>query len=171
MAARNSPAVRSTVQGLVIERIFHTPRGLVWRAWTDPEQVMRWWGPKGYTAPVCKIDLRVGGTFLYCMRSPEGIEYWNTGVFQEIVPLEKIVCTDSFADQTGKVVPATYYGFSPDFPLELLMTVTFEDLAGKTRLTLRHTGLPAGEIQESARAGWNESLDKFARALDELRLT
>jgi uncharacterized protein YndB with AHSA1/START domain len=159
------------VQGLVIERIFHTPRGLVWRAWTDPEQVMRWWGPKGYTAPVCKIDLRVGGTFLYCMRSPEGIEYWNTGVFQEIVPLEKIVCTDSFADQTGKVVPATYYGFSPDFPLELLMTVTFEDLAGKTRLTLRHTGLPAGEIQESARAGWNESLDKFARALDELRLT
>jgi uncharacterized protein YndB with AHSA1/START domain len=57
--------------------------------------VKRWWGPKGFTAPVCKIDLRVGSKFLYCMRSPDGKDYWNTGVYREIVEPERIVSTDS----------------------------------------------------------------------------
>jgi uncharacterized protein YndB with AHSA1/START domain len=67
----------------------------VWKAWTDPERVKRWWGPKGFTAPVCKIDLRVGGKFLYCMRSPDGKDYWNTDVYRDIVERERIVSTDS----------------------------------------------------------------------------
>jgi uncharacterized protein YndB with AHSA1/START domain len=71
---------------LIITRIFDAPRELVWKAWTEPEQLMRWWGPKSFTSPVCKIDLRVGGVYLYCMRSPEGQDYWNTGVYKEIIP-------------------------------------------------------------------------------------
>ena len=55
---------------MVVTRIFDAPRELVWKAWTDPQYVMQWWGPKGFTAPVCKIDFRVGGKFLCCMRSP-----------------------------------------------------------------------------------------------------
>ena len=125
-------AVKTKTQDLVIERIFNAPRELVWKAWTDPEMLMRWWGPKQFTAPACKLDFRVGGTYLYCMRSPEGQDYWSTGVFREIVPLEKIVQTDSFADEQGNVVPATHYGMSEDFPLELLVTVTFDDLGGRT---------------------------------------
>jgi len=171
MTERNRPDVRPAVkpaeQALVIERIFDAPRELVWKAWTDPEHVMRWWGPKGYTTPFCKIDLRVGGTYLTCMRSPDGKDYWSTGVFREIVPLERIVSTDSFADEAGNVVSASTYGMPGEWPLELLVTVTFADHEGKTKFTLRHTGLPAGTLRDQTGAGWSESFDKLAGVLKE----
>ena len=152
-------------QELVITRVFDAPRELVWKAWTEPERFMQWWGPKGFTSPVCKIDLRVGGKYLNCMRSPEGKDYWSTGVYREVVEPERIVCTDSFADAEGNVVPATHYGMSPDSPLEMLVRVTFEEHEGKTKLTLQHVGIPAGEMSELTGAGWNESFDKLAESL------
>jgi uncharacterized protein YndB with AHSA1/START domain len=118
---------------LVITRIFDAPRELVWKAWTDPEHVKRWWGPKDFTAPVCKIDLREGGKYLYCMRSPEGQNYWSTGVYREIVAPERIVYAHSFADEKGNVVPATHYSMSVDFPLETQVTVTFDLHEGKVK--------------------------------------
>ena len=168
MAEGTSSATEATEQALVIERIFDAPRELVWRAWTEPEHFMRWWGPKGFTCPVCKIDLRVGGKYLNCMRSAEGQDYWSTGVYQEIVAPERIVCTDSFADENGNVVPATHYGMSADFPLEMLVTVTFEDLGSKTKLTLKHVGLPAGEDRAGAQQGWSESFDKLEEELAQI---
>ena len=86
-------------------------------------------------------------------------------MYREIKKPERIVCTDSFADEKGNVVPATYYGMSPDFPTEMLMTVTFEVRPGMTRLTLRHAGIPLGEMRDLTRAGWNESLDKLEGVL------
>jgi uncharacterized protein YndB with AHSA1/START domain len=150
---------------IVINRLFYAPRNLVWRAWTEPEFVMQWWGPKDYTSPSCTIDLRVGGKYLFCMRSPEGRDFWSTGYYREIKKPERIVCTDSFADEKGNVVPATYYGMSQDFPREMLVTVTFEVQPGMTRLTLRHAGIPEGEMRDLTRAGWNESMDKLAGVL------
>ena len=151
---------------LTITRVFNAPRDLVWRAWTEPEFVKRWWGPRGFTSPVARIDLRVGGKYVNCMRSPEGKEYWSTGVYQEIVEPERIVCTDSFADEEGNVVSASHYDMSPEFPLEMLLTVRFEEQDGKTKLTLTHIGFPSEEDIEGARAGWNESLDKLAEVLE-----
>ena len=165
MIRETEPTQRSARDELVITRIFEAPRELVWKAWTDPKHFMRWWGPRDYTAPFCQIDLRVGGKYLNCMRAPDGQEYWTAGVYREIVPLEKLVYTDSFADEDGNVVPATHYGMSADFPLETLVTVTFEDYEGKTKMTLRHTDLPAGEMSEQTGAGWNESFDKLAGSL------
>lgn len=165
MIGETESAHRSARSELVITRVFDAPRELVWQAWIDPQHIQRWWGPKDFSAPACKIDFRVGGKYLFCMRSPEGQDYWSTGVYREIVPLERIVCTDSFADEAGNVVPATYYGMSADFPLEMLVTVTFEDQAGKTKLTLKHTGLPAGDMSEETGAGWNQSFDKLAASL------
>jgi uncharacterized protein YndB with AHSA1/START domain len=104
----------------------------------------------------------VGGTFLNCMRSPDGQDYWSTGVYREIVEPERIVCTDSFADAQGNVVPASHYGMTGDVPIEMLITVTFEGRDGKTRMTLRHAGLPAGEHRDGANQGWNQSFDKLA---------
>lgn len=153
---------------LVIERVFDAPRELAWKAWTEPEQVMRWWGPKGFTSPAAKIDFRMGRKYLFAMRSPEfheGQVLWSTGVYREIVPLERIVCTDSFADENGNVVPASHYGMIGDFPLEMLVTVTFEEHGGKTKLTLHHVGIPAGAHREGAHQGWSESFDKLAEYL------
>jgi uncharacterized protein YndB with AHSA1/START domain len=102
------------------------------------------------------------------MTSPdfnEGKPIWSTGVYREIVPLERIVCTDSFSDENGNVVPGTDYGMPDDFPAEMLVTVTFEEAGeGKTKMTLRHEGMPADQ-QEGANAGWNESFDKMAEVL------
>ena len=165
MTEGSSAATDAAQQELVIERIFDAPRELVWKAWTEPEMFMKWWGPKGYTTPFCKIDFRVGGVYLNCMRSPEGQDYWSTGVYREIAAPERLVMTDSFADENGNVVPATHYGMGTDLPLEMLITVTFEEQDGKTKLTLRHVGLPAGGDREMAGAGWNESFDKLAEYL------
>ena len=137
----------------------------MWKAWTEPERFKRWWGPKGFTAPVCKIDFRVGGKNLYCMRSPEGQDFWSTGVYREIVEPERIVTTDSFADEKGNVVPPTYYRMSADFPLEYQVTLTFEEHDGKTKMTLSHAGIPKGQMSDLAQAGWNESFDKLAESL------
>lgn len=164
MTPGSRPGVEPAEQELVIERIFDAPRELVFKAWTEPDRMMRWWGPKGFTTPFCKIDLRVGGTFLYCMRSPEGKDYWNTGIYREIVEPERIVCTDSFADEQGNVVPASHYEMPGDWPLEMLVTVTFEEYEGKTKMTLRHVGLPS-IIEQDASTGWNESFDKLAEEL------
>jgi uncharacterized protein YndB with AHSA1/START domain len=165
MATGNSPAAELE---LVTTRIFDAPRELVWKAWSDPGHMKLWWGPKGFTTPVCKIDFRVGGVYLNCMRSPEGKDFWSTGVYREIAEPEQIVCTDSFADEKGNVVPATHYGMSSDFPLEMLVTVTFEEDEGKTELTLRHVGIPSGADHDGAQQGWNESFDKLADVLNKL---
>ncbi|MBX7152698.1 SRPBCC domain-containing protein [bacterium] len=155
----------SDTKELVITRIFDAPRELVWKAWTDPQHLMRWWGPKNFTSPLCKIDLRVGGKYLFCMRSAEGQEFWSTGVYKEIVPPERIVWTDNFADKDGNIVPASSLGIPGDWPDELLVTLTFEDIGGKTKMTLVHKGLPAGEMIDMTSTGWNESLDKLAETL------
>lgn len=159
---------QSTEKALVIERTFDAPREQVWQAWTEPQQLMRWWGPRTFTAPAAKIDFRVDGKYLFAMQSPDfndGKPIWSCGVYREIVPLERIVCTDSFADEKGNVVPASAYGMEGDFPLEMIVTVTFEDVDGKTKMTLRHEGLPAGEHSAGANVGWNESFDKLAELL------
>jgi len=153
----------NTKNEIIITRIFDAPRERVWAAWTEPKKLMQWWGPKDFTSPVCKIDLRVGGKYLYCMRSPDGQDFWSTGVYREIDKQERIVCIDSFADEKGNVVPATHYGMS-DFPLELQVTVTFEKDDGRTKMVLRHVGIPPA-MREMCELGWNQSFDKLAESL------
>ena len=150
---------------LAVTRVFAAPRELVFRAWTEPERLKRWWGPKGYTLPYCEIDLREGGVFLYCMRSPEGRDFWGRGVFREIVAPERIVFAMSFADVEGNAVPATHYGMSPKWPLETLLTVAFEEEAGKTRVSLRYEGVPPGADRDGTRQGWSEMLDRLGEYL------
>lgn len=160
---------------LVITRVFDAPRELVWKAWNSCEIMKQWWGPKGYTSTYCRNDFRVGGTSLSNMQAPEGNDpwsgktIWSTGIYKEIVPFQKIVTTDSFSDEQGNVVSAARYGMNADFPLELLVTVRFEDYEGKIRLTLQHTGFPSEADCDGAREGWNESLDKLAVVLIKLK--
>nr|MDO8112341.1 SRPBCC domain-containing protein [Candidatus Sigynarchaeota archaeon] len=168
MAKKNGSSIpKQAGETLVITRVFNAPRKLVWKTWSEPERLMRWWGPKFFTAPSCKVDFRVGGTYLFCMRSPDGKDYWSTGVYREIVDQERIVYTDCFADERGNVVPAMYYGFSENFPRELLVRLTFEEHDGKTTQTLKHAGFPPGNHLNDARAGWNGSFDKLAEILEE----
>jgi len=150
---------------LTIARFFDAPRERVWKAWTEPERMKKWWGPQYFTAPVINIDLRAGGKYLYCMRGPDNKDYWSTGVYREIVPMERLVLTDSFADEKGNVVPASYYGMTGDWPRELLVTVTFEEIGSMTKMHLKQEGIPSGQMRDLTRAGWSGSFDKLAESI------
>ena len=151
---------------MVVTRVFDAPRALVWKAWTDPKYVMQWWGPKGFSSPVCQMDFRVGGKFLICMRTPDGQDFWNAGEYHEIVPQEKIVSSMYFADSKGNKVEPEAYGMEHEVVEDAHDTVLFEDLGdGKTKLTFI-----GNEPMESAKnsgqlEGWNQILDKMAEVV------
>jgi uncharacterized protein YndB with AHSA1/START domain len=157
------------VERMTITRVFDAPRELVWKAWTDPQYVMQWWGPKGFTTPVCKMDFRVGGTFHYCMKSPDGQEFWNAGEYHEIVPNEKIVSSMFFADADGNKVEPETLGIEHEAIEGAYDTTLFEDLGnGKTKLTFIGNE-PMKDAMESGQVeGWNQILDKVATVLAEM---
>jgi uncharacterized protein YndB with AHSA1/START domain/predicted enzyme related to lactoylglutathione lyase len=149
-----------------ITRVFAAPRALVFKAWTEPERMKAWFGPNGFTTPVCRIDLRPGGVSHICMRSPEGQDFWSRGVYREIVEPALIIATDTFADADGNVVEPTQYGMSASWPREALITVTFVEQDGQTTFTLRHAvGVASASEAEMCQQGWNESLDRLAAYL------
>jgi uncharacterized protein YndB with AHSA1/START domain len=150
---------------LTIMRELDAPREAVWDAWTNPVSVIEWWGPKGFTAPCARIDLSVGGSYLFCSRSPEGQHYWNTGDFLEIIPQKRILSTSGFSDEVGNFVPPAQYEIDKTKPLKLSMTVTFEEIDGKTLLTLSYEGLPHGKNRDMVEEAWNQTLDKLSCVL------
>lgn len=109
-----------------VSRVFDAPRALVFAAFSKPEHLVHWWGPNGWTLPVCTVDFRPGGIWHYCMRGPNGEESWGRTVYREIVEPERIVSVDSFSDAEGNIVAG--------MP-EMLITLTFEEHDGKTTLT------------------------------------
>ena len=145
---------------IVINRVFNLPISVVWLAWTDAEYFKKWWGPRGFTCPSSKMEAKVGGKYLSCMRGPDGKEYWSTGVVKELIPERKLVVTDSFSDDKGNIKPASEYGMPGDWPKELLITVYLEEADGATKMKLKHQGIP-GEMREDCIKGWNESFDKL----------
>ncbi|HMK18549.1 MAG TPA: SRPBCC domain-containing protein, partial [Chitinophagaceae bacterium] len=88
---------------IVINRVFNLPVSVVWLAWTDAEYFKKWWGPRGFTCPSSKMEARVGGKYLSCMRGPDGKEFWSTGEVKELIPERKLVVTDSFSDEKGNI--------------------------------------------------------------------
>jgi uncharacterized protein YndB with AHSA1/START domain len=156
-------ATKTATRDITISREFDAPRELVWKAWTEPERVACWWGPQGFTAPDIKMDVRVGGRFHWCMRSPEGEDHWMTGFFREIAPPGRLVLTvvAPEADADGAC-----YGTDDDVPASADITVTLEDLGGsRTRLTFVFAGQPVGEHTDQSEEGWNEIFDKLAASL------
>jgi uncharacterized protein YndB with AHSA1/START domain len=156
---------------LVVTRVFAAPIELVWKAWTDPEYVMRWWGPDHFTSPSAKIDFREGGTSLVCMRAPKefgGQDMYSTWVYQKIVPMERIEFIQNLADQDGNLIDPLQIGMPPEFPRDTRTVVTFKDLGnGKTEMTVTEYNMPAAdtELGRNAEIGLNQSLDKMAASL------
>ena len=150
------------VERMTITKVFDAPRELVWKAWTDPKYIMQWWGPKGFTAPVCEMDFRVGGKLLCCMKAPDGQEGWNAGEYHEIVPHEKIVFSMYFSDSKGNKVEREEYG------IEHEAIEDARDVNGQTKLTLIGND-PMESAKESGQfEGWVETLDKIAAVVAEL---
>ncbi len=161
MSATIKPVSKSAEPEFVISHSFDAPRDLVFKEWTEAERLMRWWGPKGFTIPFCRVDLRPGGVWHYCMRSPEGRDYYEKSVYREIVAPERIVGAGGFVDTKGNPVSPSAYGM-PDFPNQMSMTVTFVERDGKTTVTV-HQSVPASVAKGyGAEERWNQSFDRLA---------
>jgi uncharacterized protein YndB with AHSA1/START domain len=162
----NTAAPASTVKSndILITRIFDAPRELVFKAWTDPAHLMKWWSPKGSTTPHASVDLRVGGEFRFCMRFPDGREGWGKGIYREIVVPEKIVYRTHLTDAEGNVLKAPFgKTISGELP-ESIVTATFEDLSGKTKLTLHHTVTEFHPHRDQMYEGWTQMFDKLGNS-------
>jgi uncharacterized protein YndB with AHSA1/START domain len=155
--ASASAAASAMEREVVITRVFDAPRELVFRAWTDPQHLSQWWGPKGFTNPICQVDARLGGAWHIVMRAPNGAEYPCGGVYREFAPPARLVFTNVAMDKDGRLI------------IDGLTTVTFAEHGGKTKLTLqtRATGLVsyAPQMLAGMEAGWTQSLDRLAEKL------
>jgi len=142
---------------LVLTRVFDAPRELVFKAWTDPKQVAQWWGPHGFTNPVCDLDVRPGGAIRIHMRGPDGTVYPMTGVYNEVVEPERLAFTSAALDADG----------NPMF--EVLTTVTFAEQGGKTKQIMRarviKSTAEAAPYIKGMEAGWTQSLERLAKSL------
>jgi uncharacterized protein YndB with AHSA1/START domain len=153
---------KSTIseEAVVIERIFDARVDLIWQMWTEPEHFKKWYGPKGFSVPVAELDLHLGGKRLVCMASPDGsMQMWTTGEFVEILPNERLVYTESPADENGNVVSPSAMGMPDGYPVRTQVTVQLEDLGGRTKMMMRHAGVPA---ESGAGGGWEQAFDKLA---------
>ncbi len=152
-----------------ITREFKVPREKVFEAWTNPKLVQQWWGPANFESPFCSIDLKVGGKFHFCMRAPDGKDYWNVGEYTEIVVPEKIGSKMYFSDKDGTIRPASDYFGESNFPNEMIDLVTFESRGDDcTTLTLCRNHSEEIAEQFGELEGWNQSLDRFEKVLDHL---
>jgi uncharacterized protein YndB with AHSA1/START domain len=137
---------------VVLTRVFDAPRALVFKTWIEPRHLAQWWGPRKFTNPVCELDVRVGGKILIHMRAPDGNTHAMDGEFREIIPNERIVFTTS-VDANGHRL------------LEGHNILTFEDVGGKTRLTLKAKVSGFAEIAKMMvggfEQGWSQSLERL----------
>jgi len=149
---------------VVIERTFEAAVDLIWKMWTDPEQFKQWYGPQGFTVPVADMDMRVGGKRLICMASPDGsMKMWTTGEYTEIVPNERLVYTESMADENGNVVSPSAMGMPDGYPATTEVTVLLEELGGRTKMVMTHAGVPASS---GAGGGWEQAFDKLVEHIE-----
>jgi uncharacterized protein YndB with AHSA1/START domain len=148
MAARSS-GLQAVERELVITRVFDAPRELVFKAWTDPERAMRWWGPVEYPATQMRMDVRPGGTWRHCLTSrADGRELWQHGVFREVVRPERLVFTFRWEEEGER-------------GMENLITVTFADEGGRTRLTFRQVPFHSANERDGHGYGWHSSFDRL----------
>jgi uncharacterized protein YndB with AHSA1/START domain len=151
---------------LVVTRVFDAPVERVWKAWTDPQQVMQWWGPNGFTSPSAQMDFREGGTSLVCMRASKefgGQDFYSTWAYTKIIPMRSIEYIHNLADKNGQKADPIKLGMPPDFPRDQRHLVTFKDLGnGKTEMTVTEFDWTVGRMQQLAELGLNQCLDKMA---------
>jgi uncharacterized protein YndB with AHSA1/START domain len=144
----------------VITRECRAPRDLVFKAWTDPKHLAQWWGPRGFTNPVCEWDARPGKTIHVVMRAPNGVDYPMGGEFREVVAPERLVFTSGALDEKGKLL------------FEFLHTVTFGERSGTTTLTIRSrvikTTADAGKYIGGFEPGMTQSLERLAAYVERL---
>lgn len=152
---------------MVLTRVFDATPEQVWNAWTNEELVKQWWGPKGFTCPIAKIEFREGGISLVCMRAPKefgGMDMYNTWRYQKIEPMKRIDYVLNFADKDGNKLDPAAISMPPGIPKDVPHVIIFKDLGNnKTEVTVTEYGYTSAQVVELSRSGMAECLDKMAQ--------
>ena len=151
-------------------RMFNAPRALVWKAWSEPQQLAQWWGPKGCKAKIMGMELRPGGFTHYSMVFSTGATMWGRFMYREIAAPSHLVWLNSFSDEHGGITRAPFEGL---IPLEIENVVTLAEEGGRTALTLRATPFGAtpeeraffGGFHDSLKGGYGGTMDQLAEHL------
>ena len=154
-------------EDLVVTRIIDAPLELVWKAWTEPEHVVKWWGPRHYTAPSASIDLREGGKYIFSMRAPEeqgGQEHYTAGIYKKIIPMEYLEFTQGLSDKDGNPIDPAQVGMPSDFPAEIRTSIVFKAKGNMTELVITEYDWPVGQMSVYSYAGLQQTIDKLAAA-------
>lgn len=156
-------STETKTRDLVVTRVFDAPVAQVWNAWRDPDLVMRWWGPEGFTSPMARMDFREGGTSLVCMSSPQFGDMYSTWHYVSIVPLQRIEYIHNLADKDGNTIDPVQAGMPADFPQDVRQVITFQPLGGdRTEMTVTEYGYPSDQWYELSKMGLEQCLDKMA---------
>jgi uncharacterized protein YndB with AHSA1/START domain len=148
---------------VIVTRRFDAPVERVWQAWSDPEDVKRWWGPQGFSSPLCRMDFREGGTTLVSMRSDQGWEIFNTWTYRSIDPMERILFVNRFADADGNQMSPADLGLPPTIPDEVPHEVSLSRIDdATTEVTVHEFGYPDDQTAAISKAGMEQCLDKMA---------
>ena len=159
----------ATTKDLTVTRVFDAPVADVWKHWSESEKVMKWWGPKGFTSPLAKMDFREGGKSLVCMRAPKeygGQDMYNTWTYKRIVPQESIEFILNFSDPDGNKLDPARMGLPPGIPQDVRHLITFKSIGdNKTEMTITEFGYTTDQALETSKLGLEECLDKMAASL------
>jgi uncharacterized protein YndB with AHSA1/START domain len=162
-------SAESKKRNVVVTRVFDVPVEQVWKAWVEPDMVMQWWGPIGFTSPVAKMDFREGGTSLVCMRAPKeygGQDMYSTWTYRKIVPNERIEYIFNFADKDGNKLTPAKLGVPAGVPEDGHHVITFKDLGNnRTEMTMTEHGYTTDQAHDTSKAGLEQCLDKMAESL------
>ena len=149
-----------------VTRVSEAPVEEVYRAWVDPELVMRWWGPMGFTSPMARMDVRVGGASLVCMRAPKefgGQDWYNTWTYQKVEPGRRLEFISRFADAEGNELDPAAMGLPPGIPRETPQVVTFVSAGeNRTEMTVTEYGYTSEQAIALSKGGLEQCLDKMA---------
>lgn len=160
----------STHRNVVCTRVFNAPVERVWKAWSEPESVMQWWGPRGFTCPIAQMDFREGGTSLLCMRAPQeygGGDMYNTWTYHKIDPHSRIEFVLHFTDRHGTKLDPSQTGHPPGVPQEVRHVITFKPVGeNQTEMTVTEYGYTSDEAHDLSKAGMEQCLDKMSEMLE-----
>jgi len=158
--------IQDMKKDMVLARVFDAPVEQVWKAWSESEQVMRWWGPTGFTCTLAKMNFQDGGVSLVCMRAPKefgGMDMFNTWSYSKIVPMQRIEFTLHFSDKDGNKLDPDKIGLPPGIPKEIPHVILFKSLGtNKTEITITEFGYASEEAVNISKSGMEQCLDKMA---------
>jgi uncharacterized protein YndB with AHSA1/START domain len=162
MTAEGADKTELVRKDVVVSRLFDAPLGRVWRAFTTDAEVMKWWGPQGFTSPAAKMDVRPGGVSLVCMRSPQGQDMWMTWAYTKVEPMRRLEYVQNISDENGNRLDPSTIGMGPEFPRDVATVVTLTPHGDKTEMKIVEDTTTTEFMHEMSLTGLEQCMDKMA---------